>query len=80
MRVHLMPSFEQSLQKLDEIVDRLEKGDLSLEESLRIFEEGVSLSTECKKEIDEAEGKVQLLLKQRDGALKTAPFPIEKPS
>lgn len=70
-----MPSFEESLKKLEAIVERLEKGDLPLEESLKLFEEGVSLSAVCKKELDEAEGKVQMLVKQRDGTLKAEPFP-----
>jgi exodeoxyribonuclease VII small subunit len=73
-----MPSFEDSLKKLEVIVDKLEKGDLSLEESLKLFEEGVGLSATCKKELDEAEGKVQMLVKQRDGSLKAETFPQEK--
>jgi exodeoxyribonuclease VII small subunit len=73
-----MPSFEESLKKLETIVDQLEKGDLSLEDSLKLFEEGVGLSAACKKEIDDAEGKVQILIKLRDGSLKTEPFPTEK--
>jgi exodeoxyribonuclease VII small subunit len=74
-----MPSFEESLKKLETIVDQLEKGDLALEESLKLFEEGVGLSAACKKELDEAEGKVQMLVKQRDGSLKAEPFLTEKP-
>ena len=73
-----MPSFEESLKKLETIVDQLEKGDLSLEDSLKLFEEGVGLSAVCKKELDTAEGKVQMLAKQRDGSLKTEPFQTEK--
>ncbi|MGA2727598.1 MAG: exodeoxyribonuclease VII small subunit [Terracidiphilus sp.] len=73
-----MPSFEESLKKLESIVDKLEKGDLSLEESLKLFEEGVGLSATCKKELEEAEGKVQMLIKQRDGTLKAEAFPAEK--
>lgn len=73
-----MPSFEESLKKLESIVDKLEKGDLSLEDSLKLFEEGVGLSAACKKEIETAEGKVQILIKQRDGSLKTEPFPTEE--
>lgn len=69
-----MPSFEESLKKLETIVDRLEKGDLALEESVKLFEEGVKISAACKKELDEAEGKVQMLIKQRDGSLKPEPF------
>jgi exodeoxyribonuclease VII small subunit len=69
-----MATFEESLKKLETIVDRLEKGDLPLEESLKLFEEGVVLSAACKQELDAAEGKVQMLVKQRDGSLKTEPF------
>ena len=72
-----MPTFEESLKKLEAIVEQLEKGDLPLEESLKLFEQGVDLSAVCKKELDEAEGKVQTLIKQRDGSLKTTPFPAE---
>ena len=73
-----MPTFEASLKKLETIVDQLEKGELTLEESLKLFEEGVGLSAACKKELEAAEGKVQMLIKQRDGSLKTEPFPPEK--
>jgi exodeoxyribonuclease VII small subunit len=74
-----MPSFEDSLKKLEAIVDQLEKGDLALEDSLKLFEEGVSLSAACKQELEAAEGKVQMLIRQRDGSLKQDPFPNEKP-
>jgi len=69
-----MPSFEESLKKLETIVDQLEKGDLPLEESLKLFEEGVGLSSVCKEELDAAEGKVQMLVKHRDGSLKAEDF------
>jgi len=75
-----MASFEESLKKLETIVDQLEKGDLSLEDTLKLFEEGVGLSAACKKELDAAEGKVQMLVKQRDGSLKMEPFPTDKKS
>lgn len=73
-----MPSFEDSLKKLEGIVEKLEKGDLALEDSLKLFEEGVGLSAVCKKELEEAEGKVQMLVKQRDGSLKAEPLPPAK--
>lgn len=73
-----MPSFEESLRKLETIVDQLEKGDQSLEDSIKLFEEGVGLSAVCKKELDAAEGKVQILIKQRDGSVKTEPFPTDR--
>lgn len=74
-----MPSFEESLKRLETVVDQLEKGELTLEESLKLFEEGVNLTANCKKELDDAEGKVQMLVKQRDGSLKAEPFDTEKP-
>ena len=70
-----LATFEESLKKLEVIVDQLERGDLALEESIKLFEEGVNLSNACKKELETAEGKVQLLLKQRDGSMKAEPFP-----
>ena len=69
-----MPSFEESLKKLEVIVDKLEKGDLALEESLKLFEEGTVLSAACKQELDAAEGKVQMLVKQREGGARLEPF------
>ena len=74
-----MATFEESLKQLETIVDQLEKGDLPLEESLKLFETGVGLSALCKQELDAAEGKVQTLIKLRDGSFKTEPFPSEKP-
>jgi len=73
-----MPSFEESLKKLESIVEQLEKGELALEDSLKLFEQGVGLSAACKKELDEAEGKVQILIKQRDGSMKPEPFLNDK--
>ena len=70
-----MPKFEDSLKRLENIVAELEEGDLPLEDSLKLFEEGMRLSAVCKEELDAAEGKVQILLKQRDGSMKTEPFP-----
>lgn len=75
-----MATFEESLKKLETIVDQLEKGDLPLEQSLKLFEEGVALSAVCKQELDAAEGKVQMLIKQRDGSFRTEPFSSERPS
>ena len=69
-----MANFEESLKKLETIVTQLEEGDLALEDSLKLFEEGVGLSAVCKQELDAAEGKVQMLVKQRDGSHKLEPF------
>jgi exodeoxyribonuclease VII small subunit len=70
-----MAKFEESLKKLESIVAQLEQGELSLEDSLKLFEEGVGLSAQCKQELDAAEGKIQILIKQRDGSHKLEPFP-----
>jgi len=69
-----LPSFEESLTRLEEIVAQLERGDLPLEDSVRLFEEGTRLSELCRKQLEEAEGKVEMLVKQRDGAMKREPF------
>jgi exodeoxyribonuclease VII small subunit len=72
-----MPNFEESLKQLESIVERLEEGDMPLEDSLQLFEKGVGLSAACKQQLDAAEGKVQMLVKQRDGSHKIEPFPSE---
>ncbi len=59
-----MATFEEQLKTLEGVVERLEKGDLPLEESLSLFEQGVALSESCKKELDSAEGRVQVLLQR----------------
>lgn len=59
-----MATFEEQLKTLEGVVERLEKGDLPLEESLSLFEQGVTLSDACKKELDAAEGRVQVLLQR----------------
>ncbi|MEK6396783.1 MAG: exodeoxyribonuclease VII small subunit [Terriglobus sp.] len=59
-----MPTFEEQLKTLEGVVERLEKGDLPLEESLSLFEQGMALSDACKKELDAAEGRVQVLLQR----------------
>jgi exodeoxyribonuclease VII small subunit len=66
--------FETSLKKLEEVVRRLEGGSLSLEESLKAFEEGVRHAAFCSRKLDEAERRVEVLLKQKDGSFKREPF------
>ena len=66
--------FEQSLARLEEVVRKLESPQLSLDESMKLFEEGVALSQECQKQLEEAEGKVEILLKKADGKLVAEPF------
>ena len=67
-------SFESSLEELEQIVRQLEGGDLPLDRSLELFEQGVRLSRECQKRLDEAERKVEILLRGSDGAYKPEPF------
>lgn len=71
--------FEQSLQDLESLVTKMEQGNLSLEESLQAFEEGVSLTRECQNILTQAEQKVQLLV-ESDGELSTKPFTSDEDS
>ncbi len=68
-----MPKFEECLDRLEKIVGELEKGDVSLDRALELFDEGTKLSGSCRKELEEAEGKVEILLK-RNGKLQPEPF------
>ena len=76
------PSFEAALKQLEEIVQRLEKGDLTLEDSLKLYEQGIGLSRLCHRKLEEAEGKIELLMKNargepaldEKGRPKTTPF------
>jgi exodeoxyribonuclease VII small subunit len=71
--------FEECLERLEKIVQELERGEVPLEKSLTLFEEGMQLSANCRKQLEEAEGKVEILLKQ-NGKLQPEPFepPAEK--
>ena len=69
--------FEQSLADLQVLVERLENGELSLEDSLTAFEQGISLTRDCQAALTLAEQKVQVLL-ERDGELKAEPFDAEQ--
>jgi len=66
--------FEDALNKLEKIVAKLEEGDVPLEESLKLFEEGIRLSRLCNQKLDEAEKRVEILLKNKEGVLKPQPF------
>jgi exodeoxyribonuclease VII small subunit len=71
------PDFERSLARLEEVVRKLESPQLSLDEAMRLFEEGVGLSRECQKQLEEAEGRVEILLKKADGKMVTEVFETE---
>ena len=67
-------TFEQQLQRLEEIVASLEKGDVPLAESLSLFEEGTKLIGACSRQLDQAEQQVVKLMKGPDGAPEELPF------
>ncbi len=66
--------FEEALARLEAVVERLESGELPLEESLRLFEEGVHLTKVCTHRLEEAERRITILLKNEQGELLEAPF------
>lgn len=70
--------FEEALQKLEAIVTKMEEGDLPLEEALKAFEEGVRLAKFCTSKLDEAERKVEKLIRDQSGKVQTTPFGEEE--
>jgi exodeoxyribonuclease VII small subunit len=73
-----MADFEKQLTALESVVERLEQGDLSLEESVQLFEEGMKLSEACKKELEAAEGKIQLLVDRGKSGMKVVDFDVKE--
>jgi len=71
------PDFEFSLARLEEIVGKLESANLSLDDAMKLFEEGVQLSRDCQKHLEQAEGKVEILLKKAGGEMAAEPFDPE---
>ena len=69
--------FEKAIQRLEKIVDDLEKGELDIDKSLEIFEEGIKMSRVCSKKLNEAEAKIEKLTKNQKGELATELFPVE---
>jgi exodeoxyribonuclease VII small subunit len=80
------PRFEDALKELEEVVARLEKGELSLEDSLRLYERGIGLARHCHAKLEEAEGKIELLMKDARGEVamdakgrpKAKPFELDE--
>ena len=68
------PNFEKDLEKLEETVAALEEGGLSLDDSLKRFEEGITLARRCERALTEAEKKIEVLLKNAEGKLAPQPF------
>jgi exodeoxyribonuclease VII small subunit len=73
------PNFEANLDQLEQIVKQLEKGDLPLEQSLQLFENGMRLSAECKRQLEQAESRVEILIK-RGAEMTAVPFNPDKPA
>jgi len=71
-------SFEKALEKLEEIVEILENGELSLEDSLKTYEEGVTLANTCQEKLEKAKQKIETLTKKKDGSFETKPFKGKK--
>lgn len=71
-------SFETSLEALEEIVHKLEEGDLPLEESLGLFEQGIRLSRECQERLSQAERRIEVLLRDQQGRPTVAAFEDSK--
>jgi len=71
-------TFEDALQRLEQIVDRLEAGNLALEESLKVFEEGVGLARHCARYLEDAEKRIELLTRDENGLLKTEPLALDE--
>ncbi len=69
-------SFEKNLERLDAIVHQLEEADLPLEKALQLYEEGMKLSEVCHKQLEEAEGRVEILMKKA-GSPQRRPEPFE---
>ena len=66
--------FEKSLARLEDVVKRLEQPNLPLTDAMKLFEEGLHLAQQCQKQLQEAEGRVEILLKSADGKLAAEPF------
>lgn len=69
--------FENAIQRLEKIVDDLEKGELDIDKSLEIFEEGIKMSRVCSKKLNEAEAKIEKLTQDQKGELVSELFPVD---
>ena len=67
-------TFEEDFNELTELVERLQEGDLPLEETIAIFEQGMRLSFQCERFLDEADRRVELLVRREDGRFEAEPF------
>ncbi len=76
---HSKLTFEKALQKLEEIVEKLETNDLDLEKALNQFEEGMKLSQYCSQKLEETEKKISLIMEKADGTIEASPFQPTEP-
>jgi len=71
-------SFEACLERLEKIVREMEQGELPLERALQLFEEGMQLSANCRRKLDEAENRIEILLRKADGKIAAEPFRLNE--
>jgi len=71
------PSFESALKRLEDIVNSLEKGNVSLDEAITLFEEGIKTAKICKEKLEKAEGKIKELVKNSNGTFSLSDFHFE---
>ncbi len=72
------PKFESALEKLEKIVEAMESGDLPLDEILKKYEEGSGLVRYCSRKLTEAEKRIEILMKNKEGELEARPFQVEE--
>jgi exodeoxyribonuclease VII small subunit len=73
-----MANFEEHLKQLETVVERLERGDLTLDESVRLFEDGMKLTSACKQELEQAEGRIQVLVEGKGGKMQPTNLELDK--
>ena len=71
-------SFEKAMKRLEEIVERLESGEASLDETIRLFEEGKRLGQECRRQLTAVEKKIQMIVEKENGEIETAELGVEE--
>ena len=73
-----MANFEEHLTQLETVVEKLERGDLTLDESVRLFEDGMKLTSACKQELEQAEGRIQVLVEGKGGKMQPTNLELDK--
>ncbi|MGP8259196.1 MAG: exodeoxyribonuclease VII small subunit [Acidobacteriaceae bacterium] len=73
-----MANFEEHLTQLETVVEKLERGDLTLDESVRLFEDGMKLTSACKQELEQAEGRIQVLVEGKGGKMQPTDLELDK--